>query len=87
MPAYTANTDELRRAAQQLISKANEMRSAVSAVDSAIAPARSMKAPRIAKDIQQWDAIKTNLQKMFTEAEAASKIITSTATDIDTVLN
>ncbi len=87
MPDYVVNTDELRRAAQQLVNKANEMRSAVSTVDSAMAPARSMKAPRVAEDIQQWDAIKASLQKMFTEADAASKIINTTATDIDTVMN
>jgi hypothetical protein len=87
MPDYVVNTDELRKAAQQLVNKANEMRSAVSAVDSAVAPARSMKAPRVAEDIQQWDTLKANLQKIFTEVEAASKLINSTATDVDTVLN
>lgn len=87
MPDYVVNTDELRRAAQQLVAKANEMRSAVASVDSAIGPARSMKAPRVAQDVEQWDALKASLQKLFTEADAASKIINTTATDVDTVLS
>jgi hypothetical protein len=87
MGDYVVNTEELRRAAQQLVNKANEMRSAVTAVDSALAPARAMKAPRVAKDIQQWDAIKASLQKLFSDSESASKIINTTATDVDTVLN
>jgi len=87
MGDYVVNTDELRQAAQQLINKGEEMRAAVAAVDSAMAPARSMKAPRIAQDIQQWDAIKASFQKMFDEADSASRIINSTANDVDTVLN
>lgn len=87
MGDYVVNTDELRQAAQQLINKAEEMRAAVSAVDSAMAPARSMKAPRVAQDIEQWDAIKSNLQKMFDEADSASRIINTTANDVDTVMN
>lgn len=87
MGDYVVNTDELRQAAQQLINKAEEMRAAVAAVDSAMAPARSMKAPRVAQDIQQWDAIKSSFQKMFDEADSASRIINTTANDVDTVLN
>ena len=87
MGDYVVNTDELRQAASQLVNKAEEMRAAVSAVDSAMAPARSMKSPRVAQDIQQWDAIKSSLQKMFDDADSASRIINTTATDIDTVMN
>jgi len=87
MPDYVVNTDELRQAASQLVNKAEEMRAAVATVDSAMAPARSMKAPVVARDIQNWDAIKASLQKMFDEADNASRIINTTATDIDSVMN
>ena len=87
MPDYVVNTDELRQAASQLVNKAEVMRAAVATVDSAMAPARSMKAPVVARDIQNWDAIKASLQKMFDEADNASRIINTTATDIDSVMN
>jgi hypothetical protein len=84
---YHVNTDELRRASSQLVSKANEMRAAVSAVDSAMAPARAMSAPVVASNIQNWDALKAKLQQAFEQAEAASRLITTTASNIDNVMN
>jgi uncharacterized protein YukE len=87
MSDYKVNTAELRAAATQLINQANEMRVAVQRVESAVSPARGMIAPRVAKNIAQWDAIKASLEKMFAESETASNIIKTTAEEIDIVMN
>lgn len=86
MPQYRANTDELRSAAKQLQNKANEMRAAIKAVDSAMNAPRGMESPRIAQDVAQWDQLKSQLMSNLGNAEQASQIITRTATDIDATM-
>jgi hypothetical protein len=83
MPSVVVDTDALRAAAKALQTKAGEMRAAVNAVESAIAPARSMKAPKVAQGVQQWDTLKSDLMKIFPEAENTSTVITATAANID----
>ena len=83
---YRVNTPQLRQAASQLKNKAAEMRASVASVETAMSPARSMVAPAVAKNIEQWDALKANLQKIFADAESASTIINTLSNNIDSVL-
>lgn len=70
------NTGDLEAAANQLKNKASEMESAIHAADSSISPLRSFKSPRIARDVEAWDSIKTAFEKTLQNLlESADELV------------
>lgn len=71
------NTADIQSASQQLKTKASEMESAIQAAESSISPLRSFMSPRIVRDLESWDEIKTiflkNLQNLLSAADELAR--------------
>ena len=59
------NTGDIESASQQLKAKGSEMESAISAADAAISPLRSFQSPRIVRDLEAWDNVKTTFRQVL----------------------
>lgn len=86
MGKYDVNTDELRVAMQQLMTKANEMQAAVDAVESKMAAARAMHAPVVANIVKDWDQLQKGFKQLFQAGTQISHTLKSTASNIDAVM-
>ncbi len=71
------NTGEIQNASQQLKAKASEMESAVQSAESSISPLRGFKSPRITRDLEAWDEIKSlflkNLESLLNAADELAR--------------
>ena len=57
------NTGDIQNAATQLKNKASDMESAIQTAENAISPLRGFKSPRITRDLEAWDTIKSTFEK------------------------
>jgi len=85
--SYSVSTDSLRRVVDQ-IRKSNEgMQAAIRSVDASIQSLRSMQSPRIAKDIEMWDQIKSKLMSDLDSADQAVTIINKAVDDVEAIMS
>ena len=70
------NTGDIESAAQQLKTKAGEMEQAIQTAESSISPLRSMKSPRIVRDLETWDSLKKNFETALQSLlEASNELV------------
>ncbi|NMC34708.1 MAG: hypothetical protein GYA36_19975 [Veillonellaceae bacterium] len=70
------NTGDIQNAATQLRNKASDMESAIQTAETAINPLRSFKSPRISRDLEAWDSIKSTFDKALQSLlEAADELV------------
>lgn len=75
------NTADIQSASQQLKNKASEMESAIQAAESSISPLRSFVSPRIVRDLEAWDEIKTTFRKNLESLISAADELARAAAD------
>jgi len=70
------NTGDIQNAATQLKNKASDMETAVQTAENAISPLRSFKSPRISRDLEAWDSIRSTFEKTLQNLlEAADELV------------
>ncbi len=70
------NTGDIQTAATQLKNKASDMESAIQTSENSISPLRSFKSPRIVRDLEAWDSIKSTFEKTLQSLlEAADELV------------
>jgi hypothetical protein len=70
------NTGDIQNAANQLKAKASDMESAIQTAENSISPLRSFKSPRISRDLEAWDTIKSTFEKnLQVLLEAADELV------------
>jgi hypothetical protein len=76
----TVITEDIQNASEQLKSRGADMESAIQAADTAINPLRSFKSPRVERDLESWDNIKSAFkQSLETLIEAAQELARAAA--------
>jgi len=75
------NTADIQAASQQLKAKGSEMESAIQAAESSISPLRSFKSPRISRDLEAWDSIKTTFKQSLENLLQAADELAKAAAD------
>lgn len=75
------NTAEIQAASQLLKTKGSEMETAIQVADSSIAPLRNFKSPRISRDLEAWDSIKTTFKQSLESLLQAADELAKAAAD------
>jgi hypothetical protein len=75
------NTADIQAASQQLKTKGSEMEAAIQAAESSISPLRSFKSPRISRDLEAWDNIKTTFKQSLENLLQAADELAKAAAD------
>ena len=72
-------TQAMFDAAKNMDTKSGEIQSEIQAIDNAISNLRGMKSPRLTRDIESWDSIKTTFKSTLDELLAAAKELAAAA--------
>lgn len=87
MGEYRVNTTEIRDAANALNNQLSVLEEAVSAAERNIEPCRGMLGGRrLTTNLDAWDELKTNLNKIIESMPAIVNALNGTANDIDEVM-
>lgn len=69
-------TDEIRASAQRLRAEGQNMEGAVQSADNAISPLRGFQSPRLVRDIETWDSLKTSFRSALEQLiQAADELV------------
>ena len=70
------NTHDIQDAATQLKNKAADMESAIQTAETSISPLRGFRSPRISRDLEAWDTIKSTFERTLENLlEAANELV------------
>lgn len=69
-------TEEIRSASQRLRTEGQNMESAVQTADNAVSPLRDFQSPRLVRDLETWDSLKTSFRSALEQLlQAADELV------------